>query len=69
MIIRTKMRAEVYPEVLTRKCTKAEHAVAIQAELQIPVKYIGVGEKIDDLRKFDSAEFVDALFTRPEEEE
>ena len=44
-------------------------AVAIQAELQIPVKYIGVGEKIDDLRKFDSAEFVDALFTRPEEEE
>ena len=44
-------------------------AVAIQAELQIPVKYIGVGEKIDDLRKFDSGEFVDALFTRPEEEE
>ena len=44
-------------------------AVAVQAELQIPVKYIGVGEKIDDLRKFDSAEFVDALFTRPEEEE
>ncbi len=32
MIIRTKFRAEVYPEVLTRKCTKAEHAVAIQAE-------------------------------------
>jgi len=42
-------------------------AVAIQAELQIPVKYIGVGEKIDDLRKFDSKEYVDALFTRPEE--
>ena len=32
MIIRTKVRAEVYPEVLTRKCTKAEHAVAVQAE-------------------------------------
>ena len=32
MIIRTKFRAEVYPEVLTRKCTKAEHAVAVQAE-------------------------------------
>lgn len=32
MIIRTKFRAEVYPEVLTRKCTRAEHAVAVQAE-------------------------------------
>ena len=38
-------------------------AVAIQAELSIPVKYIGVGEKIDDLHKFDSQEFVDALFS------
>lgn len=38
-------------------------AVAIQAELSIPVKYIGVGEKIDDLQKFNSREFVDALFS------
>ena len=38
-------------------------AVAIQAELSIPVKYIGEGEKIDDLHKFDSQEFVDALFS------
>ena len=38
-------------------------AVAIQAELSIPVKYIGVGEKIDDLQKFKSKEFVDALFS------
>lgn len=37
-------------------------AVAIQAELGIPVKYIGVGEKIEDLQKFDSDEFVNALF-------
>ena len=37
-------------------------AVAIQAELGIPVKYIGVGETIDDLEKFDSQEFVEALF-------
>ncbi|MBQ7371279.1 MAG: signal recognition particle-docking protein FtsY, partial [Blautia sp.] len=37
-------------------------AVAIQSELGIPVKYIGVGEKIDDLQKFDSNTFVDALF-------
>ena len=37
-------------------------AVAIQAELGIPVKYVGVGEKIDDLQKFDSNQFVNALF-------
>ncbi|MCM1063431.1 MAG: signal recognition particle-docking protein FtsY [Eubacterium sp.] len=37
-------------------------AVAIQSELQVPVKYIGVGETIDDLQKFDSDEFVNALF-------
>ena len=37
-------------------------AVAIQAELGIPVKYIGVGETIDDLQKFDSDTFVNALF-------
>ena len=37
-------------------------AVAIQSELSIPVKYVGVGEKIDDLQKFDSESFVNALF-------
>jgi len=37
-------------------------AVAIQSELGIPVKYIGVGESIDDLQKFDADEFVNALF-------
>jgi len=37
-------------------------AVAIQSELGIPVKYIGVGESIDDLQKFDAEEFVNALF-------
>lgn len=37
-------------------------AVAIQSELDIPVKYIGVGESIDDLQKFNSDEFVNALF-------
>ncbi len=41
-------------------------AVAIQSELQIPVKYIGVGETIDDLQKFDPEEFVNALFDRGE---
>lgn len=37
-------------------------AIAIQSELGIPVKYIGVGEQIDDLQKFDSHQFVEALF-------
>ena len=37
-------------------------AVAIQSELGLPVKYIGVGETIDDLQKFDADEFVNALF-------
>ena len=37
-------------------------AVAIQSELDIPVKYIGVGETIDDLQKFDADSFVNALF-------
>ena len=37
-------------------------AVAIQSELGIPVKYVGVGENIDDLQKFSSGDFVNALF-------
>ncbi len=41
-------------------------AVAIHAELGIPVKYIGVGESIDDLQKFDADEFVNALFNQTE---
>lgn len=45
-------------------------AVAIQSELQVPVKYIGVGESIEDLQKFDAKQFVDALFdTKPREQE
>ena len=41
-------------------------AIAIQSELSIPVKFIGVGEGIDDLQKFDADAFVDALFERSE---
>ena len=45
-------------------------AVAIQSELQIPVKYIGVGESIEDLQKFDADQFVNALFdVAPQTEE
>ena len=41
-------------------------AIAIQAEMGIPVKYIGIGEHIEDLQKFDSDSFVDALFEKTE---
>ena len=37
-------------------------AVAIQSELNVPVKYIGVGEDMEDLQKFDPDQFVNALF-------
>ena len=38
--------------------------ITIQSELKIPVKYIGVGETIDDLEKFNSKEFLDAMFSQ-----
>ena len=44
-------------------------AVAIESELDIPVKYIGVGETIDDLQKFDANEFINALFNIQENTE
>ncbi|HEV2472623.1 MAG TPA: signal recognition particle-docking protein FtsY, partial [Chthonomonadales bacterium] len=36
-------------------------AIAIARELKLPVRYVGVGEKIDDLLPFDSEAFVDSL--------
>ena len=62
--------ANVTGIILTKLDGKAKGgiAVAIQSELDIPVKYIGVGESIDDLQKFDANSFVDALFDiHPEE--
>ncbi len=44
-------------------------AVAIQSELGIPVKYVGVGEKIEDLDKFDARDYVDAIFNVSENSE
>ena len=38
-------------------------AIAIQAELNVPVKFIGIGEKIDDLQRFDPSACVEALFS------
>ena len=56
--------AEITGIVLTKMdgTAKGGIAVAIQSELDIPVKYIGVGESIDDLQKFDADAFVNALF-------
>ena len=56
--------ADLTEIVLTKMdgTAKGGIAIAIQSELGIPVKYIGVGESIEDLQKFNSDEFVDALF-------
>lgn len=56
--------AELTGIILTKMdgTAKGGIAVAIQSELKVPVKYIGVGETIEDLQKFDSEEFVNALF-------
>ncbi len=56
--------AEITGIILTKLdgTAKGGIAVAIQSELGIPVKYVGVGEKIDDLQKFNSKDFVNALF-------
>ncbi len=65
--------ADITGIVLTKMdgTAKGGIAVAIQSELSIPVKYIGVGETIEDLQKFDANDFVNALFdvkTESEEE-
>lgn len=62
--------ADVTGIILTKLdgTAKGGIAVAIQSELQIPVKYIGVGESIEDLQKFDAKQFVDALFDVKEEQ-
>ena len=56
--------AKISGIVLTKMdgTAKGGIAVAIQSELSVPVMYIGIGETIDDLQKFDSDEFVNALF-------
>lgn len=63
-----KEAADITGIVLTKLdgTAKGGIAVAIQAELGIPVKYIGVGEHIEDLQKFDPDEFVNALFATEE---
>lgn len=57
--------AQVTGIILTKMdgTAKGGIAVAIQSELGLPVKYIGVGESIEDLQKFDADKYVEALFT------
>ena len=43
--------------------------IGIREELDIPIKYIGVGEQIDDLRPFDPVEFANALFQNTEDKD
>lgn len=56
--------ADITGIVLTKLdgTAKGGIVVAIQSELKIPVRYIGVGEGIDDLQRFHAAEFAEALF-------
>lgn len=63
--------ADITGVILTKLdgTAKGGIAIAIQSELNIPVKYIGIGEKLDDLQKFDADDFVDALFDVAELEE
>jgi fused signal recognition particle receptor len=60
--------ADITGIVLTKLdgTAKGGIAIAIQSELGIPVKYIGIGEKIDDLQKFDADDFINALFEKSE---
>ena len=61
--------ADITGVILTKMdgTAKGGIAVAIQSELGIPVKYIGIGEQVDDLQRFDPDMFVNALFEKGEE--
>jgi fused signal recognition particle receptor len=60
--------ADITGIVLTKLdgTAKGGIAIAIQSELGIPVKYIGIGEKLDDLQKFIAEDFINALFQKSE---
>ena len=60
--------ADVTGGILTKLdgTSKGGIAIAVQSELGIPVKYIGVGEGLDDMERFDADQFVDALFSLKE---
>lgn len=59
-----KNAADITGLVLTKLDGTAKGGIvfSIKNELNIPVKYIGVGEQIDDMEKFDANDFINALF-------
>ena len=65
-----KAAMQVTGIVLTKLDGTAKGGVVlgISDELKLPVRYIGIGEKVEDLRDFDPAEFVEALYAREEED-
>ena len=48
--------------------SKGGIAIAVQSELKIPVKYIGIGESLEDLQRFEPREFVEAIFSNEVQE-
>lgn len=73
-ILQAKEFSKVVPVtglVLTKLdgTAKGGVVIAIANELKLPVRYIGVGEKIDDLQPFDTVRFVEALFESPVKED
>lgn len=66
-----KQVADIDGIILTKLdgTAKGGIAIAIHAELGVPVKYIGVGEGIDDLQKFDPQSYVNAIFDVTKEDE
>ena len=61
-----KNAADITGLVLTKLDGTAKGGIifSVKEELNIPVKFVGVGEKIDDLQPFEAKSFVDALFDR-----
>lgn len=71
-VSQAKLFGEVVPltgVVLTKLDGTAKGGVilSVKRELGVPVRWIGVGEGVDDLRPFDAKQFADALFDRPVE--
>jgi fused signal recognition particle receptor len=66
-----KQAMDVSGIILTKLDGTAKGGVilGICDELKLPVRYIGIGERVEDLRAFDAGEFVEALYERPEAEQ
>ncbi|MBR2742705.1 MAG: signal recognition particle-docking protein FtsY [Clostridia bacterium] len=65
-----KTAADITGIVLTKLDGTAKGGIifAVKNELSVPVKFIGVGEGMDDMQPFDGKQFVDAIFSKDEDE-